>query len=51
MAARDYYFVNYASEAERKIMKREEKFETTFAIIFMIVFWTAVSFAVIKSFI
>lgn len=51
LAARDYYFVNYASEAERKIMKREEKFETTFAIIFMIVFWTAVSFAVIKSFI
>lgn len=51
LAARDYYYQNYASEAERKIMEREEKFETTFAIIFMIVFWAAVGFALISSFI
>lgn len=39
------------SEEERKSMDREDKIQTAVAIIFMIVFWTAVGFAVIKSFI
>lgn len=49
LAAKDYYYINYASEAERKIMEREDKFKTAFAIIFMIVFWVVVGFAVISS--
>lgn len=51
LAARDYYYQNYANEEERKNMDREDKIQTAVAIIFMIVFWTAVGFAVIKSFI
>lgn len=51
LAARDYYYQNYANEEERKSMGREDKVQTAVAIIFMIVFWTAVGFAVIKSFI
>ena len=51
LAARDYYYQNYANEKERKSMDREDKIQTAVAIIFMIVFWTAVGFAVIKSFI
>ena len=51
LAARDYYYQNYANEEERKNMDREDKVQTAVAIIFMIVFWTAVGFAVIKSFI
>lgn len=51
LAARDYYYRNYANEEERKSMDREDKIQTAIAIIFMIVFWAAVGFAVIKSFI
>lgn len=50
LAARDYYYQNYASEAERKHMASEDKIQTVVAIIFMIVFWIIVGFAVIKSF-
>ncbi len=51
LAARDYYYQNYASEAERKIMEREEKFNTTFAIMFMIIILVAIGFGAISSFI
>lgn len=49
LAARDYYYQNYASEEERKSMDREDKVHIAIAIIFMIVFWVAVGFAVISS--
>jgi len=48
--ARSYYYINYASEEERKAMNREDKIQTAFLIIFMIVFWIAIGFGVIKSF-
>ena len=50
MAARDYYYRNYANEEERKSMDREDKIQTAVAIIFMIVFWVAVGFAIMSSF-
>lgn len=49
LAAKDYYYQNYANEAERKIMEREEKFQTVFAIIFVVAFWVAVGFGIISS--
>lgn len=49
LAARDYYYQNYANEKERKNMDREDKIQITIAIIFMIVFWVAVGFAVVSS--
>ena len=50
LAARDYYYQNYANEEERKNMDREDKIQTAVAIIFMIVFWVAVGFAIMSSF-
>ena len=50
LAARDYYYQNYANEEERKSMDREDKIQTAVAIIFMIVFWVAVGFAIMSSF-
>lgn len=49
LAARDYYYQNYANEKERKSMDREDKIQTAVAIIFMIVFWVAVGFAIVSS--
>ena len=49
LAARDYYYQNYADEEERKSMDREDKIQTAVTIIFMIVFWAAVGFAAISS--
>jgi hypothetical protein len=49
MAARDYYYQNYATDAEQKKMDREDKFTTAFAIIFMVVFWIAVGWAVVSQ--
>lgn len=37
-AARDYYYLNYASPAERKRMDREDKVQTIFAILIAICF-------------
>lgn len=50
LAARDYYYQNYANEEERKSMDREDKIQTAVAIIFIIVFWFAVGFAIMSSF-
>ena len=48
-AARDYYYENYATDYERKIMDREDKFETTIAIIFWIILLSGIVICVLTS--
>lgn len=50
LAARDYYYQNYASEEERKRMDREDKVRTAVAITFMIAYCLGLGFAVVSSF-
>lgn len=40
LAARDYYYQNYASEAEKEEMDREERVQNVFAILFWVGFLT-----------
>ena len=48
-AARDYYYENYATDYEREIMDREDKFETTIAIIFWIILISGIVICVLTS--
>ncbi len=49
MAARNYYYQFYATANEQKKMDREDKLQTAFVIIFTVVFWMLVGFAIVSA--
>lgn len=48
-AARDYYYENYATDYERKVMDREDKIETFIAIIFWVMLLSGIVIGVLAS--
>jgi len=49
-AARDYYYLNYASPEEQKKMDREDLWQTIFAIAFGICFVVLIVAAIVSKF-
>lgn len=48
-AAEDYYYEHYATEKERKIKDRHDKFATAAVIIFTVAFWLFIGWTLISS--
>ena len=48
LAARDYYYLYYASEKEKRKMDCEDKLQTIIAIIFLIIVFGATAFVLLS---